>query len=453
MLIRRLRDAAETEPDRPVVVSMDRAVSYAECVTRSEAFARGLHALGIPRFACVIADTGDLLAALCGSSIAGAEACVYPAGLSEATIASYAATFDHQFVVTDQPLQLDDVTVIDVGDLARDEGHLPPDADRAPTLILTTGTTGRQKAARHDWNRLVAASKHADEQPGARWLLAYNLNQFAGVQVLLHVLVSRATLVAPRSNLPRDALAAMRELGVTHVSATPTFWRFVVSLLDEVGPSGLTLQQITLGGEAVPPTLLQRLTDLFPRARVSQVYGATEFGLGISVRDGRSGLPRSVLERGDDADVQLRVVDGELQVRSRVGMLGYYGEPEVADAWRATGDLVEIRDDRVYFVGRASETINVGGVKVHPLPVEELVGAVAGVEMARAYARPSPITGQIVALDIVPSPGGDTAQIEKAVRAACAVLPAAGRPRRIRFVKELDVRGHKIARGAETVSP
>jgi acyl-CoA synthetase (AMP-forming)/AMP-acid ligase II len=451
MLIRRLRDAASSAPDRSVVVSMDGAVSYSECVARSEQIARGLHASEITRFACVIADTGDLLAALCGSSITGAEACVYPAGLSEESIASYAAMFDHQFVVTDRPLELDGLTVVDIGELARTDGDVPPDAERAPTLILTTGTTGHQKAARHDWNRLVAASKHADEQPGARWLLAYNLNQFAGVQVLLHVLVSRATLVAPRSNLPRDALAAMQALGVTHVSATPTFWRFIVNLLDETGAGELTLQQITLGGEAVPPALLERLTELFPRARVSQVYGATEFGLGISVRDGRSGLPSSVLERGDDADVQLRVVDGELQVRSRVGMLGYYGEPEVADSWRPTGDLVEVRGDRVYFVGRASETINVGGVKVHPLPVEELVGAVPGVEMARAYARPSPITGQIVALDIVASQGSDTTAIEKAVRAACAALPAAGRPRRIRFVKELDVRGHKIARGAESV--
>jgi acyl-coenzyme A synthetase/AMP-(fatty) acid ligase len=105
-----------------------------------------------------------------------------------------------------------------------------------------------------------------------------------------------------------------------------------------------------------------------------------------------------------------------------------------------------VRGDRIRFVGRSGETINVGGVKVHPLPVEELVSGVDGVELARAYARSNPITGQIVAVDVVPRPGVDHKLLERDVRAACAALPPAGRPQRIRFVDELDVEGHKIAR-------
>ena len=43
------------------------------------------------------------------------------------------------------------------------------------------------------------------------------------------------------------------------------------------------------------------------------------------------------------------------------------------EGWRPTGDLVEIVGDRVEFRGRDSEVINVGGVKVPPLPVEERI--------------------------------------------------------------------------------
>ena len=42
---------------------------------------------------------------------------------------------------------------------------------------------------------------------GTRWLLAYNLNQFAGLQIVLYTLANRATLVVPTSNQPREALA------------------------------------------------------------------------------------------------------------------------------------------------------------------------------------------------------------------------------------------------------
>ena len=54
--------------------------------------------------------------------------------------------------------------------------------------------------------------------------------------------------------------------------------------------------------------------------------------------------------------------------------------------------------DRILFGGRNSDIINVGGVKVHPLPVEERISAVPGVEMARVFGRPNRMTGAIVAV-------------------------------------------------------
>jgi acyl-coenzyme A synthetase/AMP-(fatty) acid ligase len=128
-------------------------------------------------------------------------------------------------------------------------------------------------------------------------------------------------------------------------------------------------------------------------------------------------------------------------------MLGYYGEPPVdADGWRATGDLVEVEGDRILFRGRSSEIINVGGVKVHPLPIEERVSAVPGVDMARVYGRPNPMTGAIVALEVVAAPGADRDEVDAAIRAACADLPAAARPRNIRFVDSVTTAGSKIVR-------
>ena len=107
---------------------------------------------------------------------------------------------------------------------------------------------------------------------------------------------------------------------------------------------------------------------------------------------------------------------------------------------------MEIQGDRIVFLGRTSEIINVGGVKVHPLVIEERVGAVPGVDMARVYGRANPMTGQIVALEVVPAAGADTAVIEAAIRAACADLPSAARPRNIRFVETVDLAGSKIVR-------
>ena len=71
-------------------------------------------------------------------------------------------------------------------------------------LIRTTGTTGLPKAARHDWSVLARTTRDAKPRPGQRWLLAYGPQQFAGIQVLQHVLAIQGTLVAPFPRQPRD---------------------------------------------------------------------------------------------------------------------------------------------------------------------------------------------------------------------------------------------------------
>lgn len=449
----RLRAVARATPDQPFLISADRTIRYAEALTAAESLAAGLAARSVRRFAVAVGDPVDVVLLLLAGALGGAEPCCYPRDLDANAIEEYAELFDHDVVVADRALALAGRDVIPLVGLGQASDGQPVGELEEPTLlILTTGTTGRPKAARHEWSRL--APRVAQDEPGdARWLLAYNLNQFAGIQVLLQVLASHAALVIPASNQPRQALAAMRDLGVTHASGTPTFWRFVCSLLDAAAADVPPLQQITLGGEAVSDALLTDLAKHFRNVKVSQIYASTELGSTVSVRDGRAGLPLSVLDRGSDADVQFRIVDGELHARSRVGMLGYQGQADTADDWRPTGDLVEVQGDRIMFVGRTSEVINVGGVKVHPLPIEAAIAAVDGVELVHVYGRPNAVTGQIVAVDVVAVAGADQDTVEEAIRDACASLPRAAQPRRIRFVDDLGVRENKVVRSAEAPTP
>jgi acyl-coenzyme A synthetase/AMP-(fatty) acid ligase len=445
VLIAAVREVARAAPEQAALITNDRALTYAELAAWAEALAGGLRARGLDRFGITVSDWTDAAGLLVASSLLGAEACIYPGStLTDGEErAALAARLEHRAVLTDA----------DVGGLAADGAAAPaagaePPADGS-VMILTTGTTGPPKGARHEWARLLSGVRRG-VRPGSRWLLAYNLNQFAGMQVLLHSIANAGALVLPPTNRPRDALAAMRTHGVTHASATPTFWRFLTALLDDGAPVP-ALEQITLGGEAIPPGLVEELGRWFPDAKVSQVYASTEFGSAVSVRDDRIGLPIEVLDRGDDADVQFKIVDGELHARSRVGMVGYHGDATGADpdGWRPTGDVVEVVGDRILFAGRTTEVINVGGVKVHPLRVEEVVAPVPGVELVRASGRKNALTGQIVTLEVVAKPGFDEDDLEDAIRAACQVLPDAARPRRVKFVESLAVVEHKISRRTE----
>ena len=447
-MIELLRESAAREPAGVGVIADDKPVTYEELRARAEATAAALADRGIERFGIVDQDAATVIALLGGAALAGAEACVYPP-LDEPGIArDTAERFDHDVIVSDEALDADAEVIrpADLFDATPRSIDLP---DRRPLLILTTGTTGVPRGVRHDWSRMLRPTRRVAPAPDERWLLAYGLHQFAGYQVVLHVAAAGATLVAPIPRRPQQGLDAIRRHAVTHASATPTFWRFLLAEMRAGGDEVRGLRQITLGGEAIPAPLLGELERAFPEARVSQVYAGNEFGPTGSVRDRRNGLPVSVLERDEDADVAFKIVDGQLWIRSRVGMLGYYGEPEIdPDEWRPTGDLVEVEDDRIHFRGRASDVINVGGVKVHPLPVEERVSSVDGVVLCRVFGRPNALTGEIVAVEVVAASEADREQVEDAVREACAELPSASRPRSIRFVDEITTRGEKIERRA-----
>ncbi len=442
-MIELLRGAVEEVPDQTAVITPDGEHTFRGLLEAAESAAAELAERGIERFAILEDDPATVLVLLAASSLTGAEACVYPLAANDETIAQLREKLDHEVLVSSRPgdgvLPPAELTKSELAPLKAE----PPAA--RPLLVLTTGTSGLPKGARHEWDRVLRVSMRINPTPDHRWLLAYGLNQFGGLQILIHVLAARATLIAARTFQPRDGLAAMRKYAVTHASGTPTFWRFLLAEVRTDGLGAPALRQVTLGGEAVAPALIDQLSATFPTAKISQIYGATEIGQNITVRDGVAGLPLSVLEEG--GDVTFKLVDGELWVQSASSMLGYYGDDEIPDGgWRATGDLVEVVGDRIEFRGRTSEVINVGGVKVHPLPIETVISRVEGVALVHAFGRPNALAGNIVAVKVVPVAGTDTDDLDRRIRAACADLPPAARPRSIKYVDSMDTFGNKLSR-------
>lgn len=271
-------------------------------------------------------------------------------------------------------------------------------------LISTSGTTGRPKVASHSLEALLGRVRMRQGELSARWLLTYHPATFGGLQVLLTALKGGAELAAlthaTAATLAEEALA----FGPTHASATPTFWRAFLMALGERAES-IPIRQITLGGETADQAILDRLRKLWPEAGLSHIYASTESGALFAVRDGRAGFPAAWLEAGVDG-VSLRVRGGALEVRSPRAMLGYHGPSPVAaitDGWLMTGDLVEVAGDRVYFRGRADTTLSVGGAKVRPEEVEELLLTLDGVAEACVYGVANPLSGFVLGADVVPT--------------------------------------------------
>ena len=112
----------------------------------------------------------------------------------------------------------------------------------------------------------------------------------------------------------------------------------------------------------------------------------------------------------------MKVEDGSLRIRSTRNAARYFGGEnmtlEDAEGFVDTGDMLELRGDRYYFVGRRDGVINVGGLKVHPEEVEAVINRHPQVRMSLVRTRKNPITGALVVADMVLEKEPDTAHRE-----------------------------------------
>ena len=310
----------------------------------------------------------------------------------------------------------------------------------------TSGTSGPPKLVAHTLATLTAAFHPV---AGQRWATFYDIRRYGGLQILLRALLGAESLTLGDPNDGVDAfLVRLGEAGATHISGTPSHWRKVLMSGEarRIAP-----QRVRLSGEIADDATLAGLRALYPNAHVEHAYASTEAGVAFVVCDGRAGFPASIVdERGE---VALRVVEGVLRVRSNRAALRYLGADAPAlkdcDGFVDTGDVVERRGDRYLFVGRRGGIINVGGAKVHPEEVEAALNAHKAVRASRVFARKSPITGALVAAEIVLRDGAAADEATKRdILAACrAALPAYKAPSFLRFVAELPMTdGGKVAR-------
>ncbi len=309
--------------------------------------------------------------------------------------------------------------------------------------ILTSGTEGKPKAAQHTWESLARPVRTPANVDRRRWLLAFRPHLYAGLQVILQCFAEAGCLVVPRFGSDvSDIVSMMIDHKVQSVSATPSYWRRLVLNTDRDLWRKASVQQITLGGEIVDQQILNALAERFPEARIVHIYATTELGRCFAVSDQLAGFPVSLLDQPTSDGVELRVKDDQLCVKSANAMQHYVAtssQDRFEEGWWLTGDLVEITGDRVLFLGRAGDTINVGGNKVQPAQVENIIRQIPGVANAQVYGTPSSITGQLVACRIVCERETTEETIRKQLPAVTSSLSSFQRPRLYEFVDEIAI--------------
>jgi acyl-coenzyme A synthetase/AMP-(fatty) acid ligase len=327
---------------------------------------------------------------------------------------------------------------------------------RTEWVLMTSGTTGVPKLVAHTFASLTNPMLGGGRigAPDAVWSSFYDMRRYAGMQTFLRAMLGGGSMVLSSAYEPvGDFLVRAGAHGVTHINGTPSHWR---RALMSTGSHKMAPRYVRLSGEIADQAILDNLRAAYPNSAIAHCFASTEAGIIFDVDDGLAGFPEAFV--GRRGDVEMRLVEGSLRIKSNRMAFCYLGEgaPSLLDTegFVDTGDMVELRDGRYYFVGRRGGVINIGGLKVHPEEVEAAINSHSGVRMSLVKARHSPITGAIVVAEVVaksdaPAPREADALKSEILEVCRGALARHKVPATIRFVPELEVTASgKIARHA-----
>jgi len=271
-------------------------------------------------------------------------------------------------------------------------------------IQFTSGTTAYPKGAMLTHDNMLRDAWAAGSRIGIRAEDRYfNCRPFfhvAGSTLsALMALVSGACLVTLPTFEAGAALELMERERCTLVSGNDTLFQMLM------GHADFARRRLALRGgwAAAGPQTMRAIIDVLGARAICAAYGLSEASPNVVMSDWRDAEELRVngLARPHDG-VEIRIQEGEIQVRGWNVMKGYVNNPEAnakaftADGWLRTGDLGELTaDGRLRMVGRLKDVFRVGGENVAPAEVEEVLLSHPAVETAQVVGVPDARLGEV----------------------------------------------------------
>ena len=277
----------------------------------------------------------------------------------------------------------------------------PPEAveQRVAVVIETSGSSGVPKRVALSANALLASAAASESSLGGpgQWMLALPTHYIAGINVLVRSIAAGFEPVyfgGGHFDATEFAAAShAMDAPLRFTSLVPAQLARVVDAADDdldLLAAVRRFDRILVGGQATPPALLARAIEL--GLNVTRTYGSSETSGGC-VYDGIA-----------IGTVEIRIVDGQIELAGPMLAEGYLGDPAATDAafvvragvrWYRTGDSGAVVDGVLRVTGRLDSVIISGGEKVSLDAIERIVHAMDGLADAVAVSAPSDEWGEV----------------------------------------------------------
>lgn len=301
-----------------------------------------------------------------------------------------------------------------------------PEADAPAVILYTSGSTGASKGVCHTVsslehntiNRIAAISHNQDD---VYFISSFLCHGSALTSVFLPMLSVGGTTVLMREFTPAAFLECLRRNRPTVVAAAPMQMK---ALMDEPGACRedfSSIRYLHVGGDAPSLDLFESYRELTGR-EMGVAMGMTECGGYLLTPPDGPAKPGSMGRPIPGTEVRLLDPDGrevepgqvgEVTVRTKAMMVGYWHDPEntsavIKNGWLHSGDLARRDEDGYYFfVGRSKNIIVHDVGNIAPGEVEDVINSHPKVRASGVTGVADGVHGQAVAALVVPVSADD----------------------------------------------
>jgi len=294
------------------------------------------------------------------------------------------------------------------------------DEEAIADILFTSGTTGKPKGVSLTHKQIMVATEHivnyVKNTKDDIEILLMPLSHSFGMGRMRSIFFMGGTLVIgyPLQRL-KSVFNAMKEHSITGIGLVPSAWNFITNLSkDKIKNFSSQLNYIEFGSAHMPSKEKQLIVDWFPDTNLVMHYGLTEVSRAIFLNFHTDNLESAgsinngsevLILNNDEKEIKNEEI-GQILFKAPWMISSYFQDKKLDkvsffNGYIKTGDIGMIKSGYLFLTGRLDEIINVGGKKVSPIMVEDVINNFKVVKECACMALSDANMGEVVQVFIV----------------------------------------------------
>ena len=287
-------------------------------------------------------------------------------------------------------------------------------------IVFTSGSTGVPKAIIHDVDSLCYRYLENKEALSSICFLLFD--HMGGINTVLFLLFRGGTAVNISERNVEVVCQAIEKYKVQLLPTTPSFLSQLLMSRAYAEYDLSSLKVISYGTEVMNESVLKKLNQVLPNCILKQTYGLSETG----VLQIKSKSNDSLWFKFIDSGVDYKIENEVLWIKTKSNLLGkiLFEEDGLKleknnDEWFCTNDLVQVDGEYLLILGRQTDIINVGGLKVYPREVENCIQQLPFIDDVFVKGKKNLLLGQMVVAYILLDESIEKTEAEKLIKKHC----------------------------------